>query len=88
MALATTTDYQQRVNELLWYIERRFGIRMGDNNQDGTTAVSPALDEIVRAQSYTSGATETTAYADFKTLLWSYINYRNTKLGLPGGPGV
>lgn len=88
MALSTVSDYQTRVNELFWYIENRFGMRVGDKNQDGSTSVSPILDEIVRTQSYTSSGTETTAYADFKTLIWSYISYRNNRLALSGGPGV
>lgn len=88
MALATVGDYQTRVNELLWYIEHRFALNMGSINQDGTTRVSPALDEIIRTIAYTSASAETTAYADYKTLLWSYINYRNTRLNLAGGPGV
>jgi hypothetical protein len=88
MALNNVSDYQVRLNELLLYIERRYGMRMGDFNQNGDAVVYPALDEIVRTVQYNTSSAETTAYADFKTILWSYITYRNTRLNLPGGPGV
>jgi hypothetical protein len=88
MSLSTVSDYQTRLNELLWYIEHRFAMRMGDFRQDGTAFVTPALDEIIRTIQYNTSSAETTAYADWKTILWSYITYRNTRLNLAGGPGV
>lgn len=88
MALVTVADHQNRINEFFWYIEHRFGMRVGDKNQDGSTSVSPFLDEIIRTIAYTVASDEATGYADWKTLTWSYITYRNTRLNLSGGPGV
>lgn len=88
MALSTTSDYQIRIKELMWYIEQTTGKSFGNLNQDGTTQISPEIQDLVRVIDYASASDETTAYTDYKTLIWSYITYRNARLGLSGGPGV